>query len=60
MTSRATSMTSRMGSDFDRNAAAPAASARSRDSRLSTLDRTITFAPAARQVRTRASIDTAP
>ena len=51
-------MTAVMGSDFERNSAAPAAKARSRASRVSRLDSTITFAPAARQVRTRASIET--
>ncbi len=52
-------MTCVIGSDLERNSAAPAATARSRASSVSTLDSTITLAPAARQVRTLASIETA-
>ena len=45
MTRRAASITAAIGSDFERKSAAPAASARSRASRVSRLESTITFAP---------------
>ncbi len=58
MMRRAASMTEAIGRAFETKSAAPAARARSRASRVSMLESTITRAPAARQVRTRASIET--